>query len=269
MEPTTKARSSFTKVAMLVVLGRALLLAPGSLEAGSVPVRFTDGVLHGFLVLRTSDGAVIASGDLLQVAKGGQVESRMIFRFKDGSLSEESVVYTQQRVFALQSYRSVQRGPAFPADMEISLERSGKYRVKTKIHKNQREEVLDGRLELPPDVYNGMIINVVQNLPKGVAETVHFVAFTPKPRLIQLQLIPEGERKVQIGEVTKSATHYVFKPQLGTWLKLAATVLGRVPPDYHAWILTEEIPAFLRADGPFYMGGPNWRIELTGPRWPN
>jgi hypothetical protein len=254
--------SWFTKVAMAVVLARAL-------EAGAVPVRFTDGVLHGFLVLRTGDGAAIASGDLLQVAKEGHVESRMIFHFKDGSLSEERVVYTQQRVFAMQSYRSVQRGPAFPADVEISLERSGKYRVKTKTHKDQREEVLEGAIELPPDVYNGMVINVIQNLAKGLIETIHVVDFEPKPRVIELRLIPEGERKVQIGEVTKNATHYLIKPELGTWLKLAARVLGRVPPDYHAWILMEEIPAFLRADGPFFTGGPIWRIELTGPRWPN
>jgi hypothetical protein len=194
----------------------------------------------------------------------------MVFRFKDGSVFDETVVFTQQRVFTMQSYRLVQRGPAFTEDTEISLERaSGKYRVKTKARKDGREQVLDGTLDLPPDVYNGMVLLVAKNLPKGASETVHIVAFTPKPRLIQLELAPAGEHKVLVGELTKTAIHYVFKPQLGSWVKLFATLLGRVPPDYHAWVVTDEVPAFVRFEGPLYTMGPVWRIELTSPRWPN
>ena len=106
-------------------------LRPAS--ATPVSVRFIEGVTHGFLVLRTVDGGLIASGDLLQVSRHGQVESRMVFRFKDGSVFDETVVFTQQRVFVMQSYRLSQRGPAFTEDTEASLERaSGKYRVNTK-----------------------------------------------------------------------------------------------------------------------------------------
>jgi hypothetical protein len=247
-----------------------VLLWPRPLAAASVPVRFAEGAMHGFLMLRTVDGALMAPGDLLQVGRGGEVKSRMVFRFKDGSVFDETVVFTQQRVFTMQSYRLVQRGPAFTEDTEISLERaSGKYRVKTKARKDGREQVLDGTLDLPPDVYNGMVLLVAKNLPKGASETVHVVAFTPKPRLIQLELAPAGEHKVLVGELTKTATHYVFKPQLGSWVKLFATLLGRVPPDYHAWVVTDEVPAFVRFEGPLYTMGPVWRIELTSPRWPN
>ena len=92
----------------------------------------------------------------------------MLFHFKDGSLFDETVVFTQQRVFAMQSYHLVQRGPAFTEDTVISLQRaSGKYSVKTKSHKDGREEVIHGTLKLPPDVYNGMVITAVKNLPKG------------------------------------------------------------------------------------------------------
>src|SRR5207344_3554032 len=98
---------------------------------------------------------LIASGDLLQVGRGGKVESRMVFRFKDGSLFDETVVFSQQRVFAMQSYHLVQRGPAFAEDTEISLQgASGKYYVKTKSHKDGKEEAIDGVLEMPPDVPN-------------------------------------------------------------------------------------------------------------------
>ena len=251
----------------LLILMTALL-GQRPLAAAPVPVRFAEGSLHGFLVLSTPKEILIASGDLLQVGRDGEVRSRLVFHFKDGSLFDETVVFTQRNVFTLQSYHLVQRGPVFPEDTEISLERaSGKYRVKTRARKDGREKVLNGTLDLPPDVYNGMVLTVVKNLSVGAGETVHMVAFTPAPKLIKLKLAPEGEQKILVGGSEKSATHYVLKPILGVWLTLFASLLGRMPPDNHAWIVTADVPAFVKFEGPLYMNGPAWRIELTSPRW--
>jgi len=261
------ATRSFAKVAFLGLVG--LGAAMGTLVAAPVPVRFVEGSLHGFVALRSIDGALVAEGDLLQVVRGGHAEKRMVFRFKDGSVLEESVVFTQQGVYTLQSYGLLQRGPVFAEDIEISMERAtGKYRVKTKTHKDGREAVFEGKLELPPDVYNGLILSVLKDLPKGASETIHFVAFMPEPRLIQLVVSPVGEQKVLVGDLAKTAIHYVLKPEPGIWLKLFATLLGRMPPDEHVWILMDDVPAFVRFEGPLYPTGPVWRIQLTSPRWP-
>ena len=72
-----------------------------------------------------------------------------------------------------------------------------------------------------------------------------------------------------VGDLAKTAIHYVFKPQLGSWLKLFATLLGRVPPDFHAWIVADEVPAFVRFEGPLYATGAVWWIEVTSPLWPD
>ncbi|HSE15117.1 MAG TPA: hypothetical protein VLB08_05955 [Candidatus Deferrimicrobium sp.] len=256
-------------IAGLLVLMIALLWHR-SLAAAPVPVRFIEGSLHGFLVLSTSQGVLIASGDLLQVARDGEVKSRLVFHFKDGSVLDEMVVFTQRNVFTMQSYHLVQRGPVFPEDTEISLERaSGKYQVKTRTRKDGRERVRDGALDLPPDTCNGMVLTLVKNLSAGAGETVHMVAFTPAPKIIKLELAPAGEQKVVVGGIEKTATHYVLKPILGTWWKLFASLLGRTPPDNHAWIVTADVPAFVKFEGPLYMNGPVWRIELTSPRWPD
>lgn len=258
---------SLTKVATLGLLVLAMAMNP--LAAAPVPVRFAEGVTHGFLLLRSLDGILLATGDLLQIARGGEVEKRMVFRFTDGSVFEESTVFTERGVYTLRSYRLVQRGPVFSEDIEISLERAtGKYRVKTKAHEGGRENTLEGILDLPPDVYNGLILTVVKDLPKGASETVHYVAFTPEPRIIQLEMTPANEQKVLVGKLEKTAVHYVLKPRLGIWLKLFATLLGRVPPDEHVWFISDEVPAFVRFEGPLYTTGPVWRIELTSPRWP-
>ena len=255
---------------MSPVLCLAALLFAGSVAAEPVAVRFTEGVAHGFLALRTPQGGFVASGDLLQVVRSGAVESRMLFHFKDGSVLDETVVFSQERVFVLLSYRLVQKGPVFSEDSEISMERkTGKYRVKTTPRDGTKDAVLDGTLTLPPDTYNGMVLNVAKNLRKGTAETVHMVAFTPTARLIQLEVTTAGEHKVLVGDLAKSATHYVFKPKPGAWLTALSTLLGRMPPDSHAWIVTDDVPAFVRYVGPLHALGPVWHLELTSPRWPD
>ena len=252
--------------ALLVLVTSLLLHRP--LAAAPVPVRFAEGSLHGFLTLSTLAGVLIASGDLLQIVRDGEIRSRLVFHFKDGSVHDEMVVYSQRNVFTLQSYHLVQRGLAFLEDTEISLERaSGKYHVKTRARKDGREDVLDGTLDLPLDVYNGMVLTTVKNLSGGAGETVHMVAFTPAPKLIQLEFVPAGDHKILVGGSEKSATHYVLKPILGIWRKLFASLLGRMPPDNHVWIITADVPAFVMFEGPLYMNGPAWRIEQTSPRW--
>ena len=255
-----------TTAGLLILMAALLWQRP--LAAAPVPVRFAEGSLHGFLTLSTLAGVLIASGDLLQIVRDGEIRSRLVFHFKDGSLFDEKVVFTQRNVFTLQSYHLVQRGPVFPEDTEISMERaSGKYQVKTRARKDGREKVLDGTLDLPLDTYNGMALTVVKNLSSGAGETVHMVAFTPAPKLIRLELVPAGDHKILVGGSERSATHYVLKPILGIWLKLFASLLGRMPPDNHAWIVTADVPAFVMFEGPLYMNGPVWRIELTSPRW--
>jgi hypothetical protein len=146
---------------------------------------------------------------------------------------------------------------------------TGKYSVKTKAHKDEKETVLQGTLELPPDVYNGLILSVVKDLPKEATETVHFMAFTPEPRLIQLLVAPAGEQKILVGDLAKTAVHYKLKPQLGIWLKLFATVLGRVPPDEHVWILMDDVPAFVRFEGLSTRRGPSGESNCRVPAGPN
>src|ERR1043165_782940 len=100
----------------LPVLSVVILLSLSRLpldQISPVSVRFAEGAVHGFLTLRTTDNEVIAFGDVRQVNTGGAIESRTVFHFKDGSLSEETVVYDQQKVFSLQKYQLVQQGPAF------------------------------------------------------------------------------------------------------------------------------------------------------------
>src|SRR6185295_16121805 len=149
----------------------ATLLTWGASPASAAPVtvRYLEGVTHGFLVLRSSSGETLAEGDLLQVVRPEGVDSRLVFRFRDGSLYDETVVFTQNKIFTLLRYRLQQRGPSFPEEMEISVERAGdqgRYQVKSR-RAGGEADTATGEIEMPPDTYNGMFILLLKNLPKG------------------------------------------------------------------------------------------------------
>ena len=80
--------------------GLAIAGIAGVCSAGqAVQVRHIEGLVHGFLALSTLDGQRIADGDLIQLAHGGRVTSRLAFHFKDGSLHEETAVFSQRAIF--------------------------------------------------------------------------------------------------------------------------------------------------------------------------
>src|SRR4051812_23122337 len=87
-----------------------------------VPVRHAEGLVHGFLVLRSMDGTLLADGDLLQNVRGTRVTSRLVFHFKDGSLHDETTVFEQRQQFRLVSDHLVQKGPTFPQPIEMTVD---------------------------------------------------------------------------------------------------------------------------------------------------
>ncbi len=230
----------------------------------AVPVRYTEGMVHGFLELTTESGAFLAHGDLLQVARNGGVESRMVFHLAKGSVFEETVTFTQHDVFTMETYHLVQSGPAFENDLDASLSRTGSYVVKTKSHKDGAENEYAGSLSMPGDVYNGMMPTIVKNVPAEGSTTVHIVAFMPEPRLVAVELAPSGPQRVSLGQHEESAVSFALKPKLGLFLRIGAKLTGQLPPDSHILIVTDDVPAFVRSDGPLYTG-PVWRIALTAP----
>jgi hypothetical protein len=239
-----------------------------SLRADPVPVRHKEGIVHGFLTLRTTDGQLVASGDLIQLTRGDRVTSRLVFHFKDGSLSDETSVFSQRQTFRLLSNHLVQRGPAFtqPVDLKIDCA-TGQVTVSyTDDHGQAKVEA--ERMKLPPDLANGMILTLLKNIsPSAAPPAMSMVVATPKPRLVKLALSNGGDDPFTTAGAGRKAAHYIIKIEIGGLAGLVAPLLGKQPPDTHVWILGGEAPAFVKSEGPQFLGGPIWRIELVSPVW--
>jgi hypothetical protein len=238
-------------------------------EAARIAVRFPEGTTHGFLLVRSPAGEIIGHGEMTQVVKEGDlVESHLVFTFKDGSLHDELVIFSQHRVFSMLRYHLVQRGPSFPDQIEVSIDRrTAEYEVRSKAGEEGKQEALAGAFTLPDDVYNGIFVTMLLNMPKGASETVNFLAFTPTPEIIKLELRLVGVHPVRIGDQTRKAVQYVFKPDVGMIRELLGKATGKLPAHFHydCWILEDEVPSFVQFEGPLQLMGPIVRIELASP----
>jgi hypothetical protein len=251
------------------VLASAVLLRPALLPAEPVAVRHAEGLVHGFLSLSTLEGAILASGDLIQVARGDRVTTRLVFHFKDGSIHDETAVFSQRTRFRLVSDHVVQKGPAFERPMDMTIDTaSGQVNVRY-TDKDGKEKTEAERLKLPTDVANGLVTTLLKNIrPNAGPAAVSFVAATPKPRLVKLSIAVAGADSFTIAGSPRKATHYVLKVDIGGLTGALASFLGKQPPDSHVWILEGEAPAFVRSEAPLFTGGPVWRIDLVSPVWP-
>jgi hypothetical protein len=254
-----------------VVLGLLMASAVWVAAAGpggqAVPVRHREGLVHGFLVLTTLEGKRIATGDLIQTTRGDRVTSRLVFHFRDGSLYDETAVYSQRGRFRLIRDRLIERGPSFPHAIDMSVD-AATGAVTVRYDDDGKEKTESDRLDPIPELANGLILTLLKNVGSRPPQGLSMVVATPKPRVVRLAITVAGRDSFATGGAARKATHFVIKAEIGGLTGALAKLLGKEPPDSHVWILPGEAPAFIRSEQPMYAGGPLWRIELVSPAWP-
>src|SRR5438105_14320792 len=104
-----------------VLLACVSLLQANAQPAELVTVRHLEGLSNGFLALRTMEGKLLADGEITQVAKGDRVTSRVFFRFKDGSMYDDTAIFSQGGSFRLLIHHLVEKGHSFKHPMETKL----------------------------------------------------------------------------------------------------------------------------------------------------
>lgn len=244
-----------------------ILLRPGPLSAESILVRYPEGTTHGFLALRTLEGKLLASGELTEVVHGDQVVSHLVFRFKDGSVDDDTAVFSQRGMFRLISDHHIQKGPSFPHASNV-LVNAATGQVTVRYKDKDHEKMETDHLDLPRDLANGILLVLLKNILPDTRETkVSYVGAAPKPRLVHLSITPMGKETFSVAGARHRATLFVVKVEIGGIAGMLAPLLGKKPADTKVWVVGEGAPAFVRADQALYVGGPIWSIQITGPEW--
>jgi hypothetical protein len=260
---------AFCSKRWIVLAVLAYALQPG-LPAESVRVRCVEGTLRGFLALHSQDGRLLAVGDLTETIRGDRVTSHLLFRFKDGSVDDETTVFSQRGTFQLISDHHVQKGPSFPQPLDLLIDvRRGQVTSRS-TGKDGKEEVKNDPLSFPPDLANGMVLSIAKNILPDTLETkASMLVVTPKLRLVKLAISPRGEEPFSLPGSARKAMRYEIKIELGGVVGLVAPLVGKQPPNIQIWINEGPAPAFVKEEGPFFEGGPIWTILLASPVWPD
>lgn len=230
--------------------------------------RYKQGSSHGFLLLKSTDGKVIAVGDQLSVAHGNQVRSRLVFHFKDGSIDDEITVFRQGTVLALVSDHHIQKGPSFPEPLDMTVDVATK-QVTWHAIKDGKDEVKTQNMDVPPDLANGLMSAILENFPANAAEMkVPYIAGGSKPRIVKLAITRGDEDRFRVGDTSHRACVFNIHIEIGGVAGAVAPVIGKQPSDVKVWVMDGEVPTFLKLVGALYQKGPIWTMAITSPMWP-
>ena len=251
---------------------RPLLLASfvaATVGHAQIPVKHRQGTMRGFLLLKSEQGKVIAVGDLIQNAAGGEVHTELVFHFTDGSLDDDVTVFRQRNTFQLVSDHHIQTGPSFPKPLDIAVDVASS-QVTSREQHDGKVQTKVAHMDLPADLANGMMPAILCNLSPATAETrVTYLTGTPAPRTVTLSIKPAGHDAFHLSTTTRKATRFNIHVELGGLASVIAPVIGKQPADLQMWVLGGDVPTFLRLTGPLYLGGPVWTAEQTSPVWPS
>ena len=244
-----------------------LLAQAGWIWAEPVAVRFKEGSVHGYLELRSEQNKVVAAGDLIQTVHGERVTSRLTFHYRDGSLDDETAVFTQRGHFKLLTDHHIQKGPSYKDATDVSFDTSTG-RVIDRYSEKGKTKVDREQMDLPPDLANGLMLTALKNIRTDVKEwKVSYLVTTPKPRVINFSITPNGSASFSVAGLRHKATLLLVKAELGGIEGMIAPLIGKEPPDTKVWIAGDEVPAFVRSEGSLCLGCPILTIELTSPVW--
>jgi hypothetical protein len=271
MERALIASSRIRPTINLILAFITFILTATFLAAEDVPVVQRQGAVHGFLLLSDEHGKELAIGDQTNEVRGNLIHARTIFQFRDGSVDDEETVYRQGSTFQLVLDHHVQKGPAFskPSDVTVDVRKGEVSWIDLSSDDKQPKSQ---HMKLPRDLANGMIPLLVQNFPQGAASLqVSYLAVDSKPRIVKLDIKPNGNDKVLVGWTARQADKFDVHFDLGGIAGAVAPIVGKQPPDIYVWTLDGKagpVPEFVKLFGPLYQNGPKWTVLLSAPTWP-
>ncbi len=252
-------RNTFFVAALLAITLRAA--AP----AESIPVRHIQKPMHRFMVARSEAGQTIARGEFTQTVVGDDVTMRLLYRFVDGSIDDETTTYRQQDTFRLVSNHHIQNGPFFAKPVDYTVEAATGMATSRTTDKNGKPHLASEHIDLPNDLANGFVGTLLLNTPPNAAPfRVGILAPVGAGRLIRILISPEGEQPFQSGGHAEKATVFRIHPELGGIVGMIAPLIGLQPKDVMVWVLEGEEPAVVRIVGQLGGYGPVVSSELEG-----
>jgi len=233
----------FSLLAVLLVLGAGAASAD---EPPPIKPRHVFGTLHGFPSMSDTTGRVIADGELIQERTGDRLNVKIRWAFADGREVEEHDEFRVDAILAQTRFSYVEtRKESELRRFEIDF-RAGTALAETRNEKGemQREE---SKLDLPAGRsfagYGTALAVGELSLGPGGKDRITFVAFTPKPRGVTLDVIREQSESFTVAERPMLTDRYTLRAEIPFPVNLF--VKAR---DAHLWFTHTPPPVLVRAE---------------------
>jgi hypothetical protein len=248
------------------LVAMAVLGSSCNMQGQALKLRYRTSYEHGFVILRDAAGAILASGELTQVPSKHGIAMHVVFHFRDGSIDDETTLYSQEETIRLISDRHIQRGKSFPHPCDVTIDVPGQ-QVSFRDLSKTTDEAKPEHMDLPPDLANGLLMPLIQNMQANTPIEVSYVALAPKPRMVKLAIAKGGDDRFTVGGRSYKAAKYDVKVHIGGVAGVVAPMIGKQPPDTHVWVTESRVPAVVRLDSALYTDGPIWSVQFASPVW--
>ncbi len=232
-----------------------------------------EGAAHGFPSLRELNGKNLADGEFTQWLEGGHLHVRIVYQFSPVHRVEESALFVQKPQLVQESWSWQElNNDKIDRRFEVDL-RTGK--ASAEKLENGKTRHWSGQLKVEPGqtfAGFGFALAIMKNRGRLIhGQTLQFqaVGFTPKPRLVSVEISYAGLDHMLMSGRTIHGDRFVIHPKLPKIAQLFVTV-----PDTRIWLINPPPAGFLRWEGPLAEpSDPVIRVDLlpgneSGPAEP-
>jgi hypothetical protein len=236
-----------------------LLLLCGPAQA--VEVTHPEGNLRGFPII-SEKGHRVAIGFVAQWLDGDRLKCDTRYDFEDGRISDEKVTLRQKPELIQDSWFWEERKDGrvlrrIHVDFETGMANAMKlekgkpktWTAKLKIHPGQT---------FAGSGVSYAIKNLRDRLVAGHPVTLSVVAYTPKPRMVDVRIRHAGREPLHFVGRDLLADRFVLHPEVSWLVQLIAH-----PPDNYYWLYKDDPAGFLQFQGPLQeLSDPEVRISV-------
>src|SRR5215472_9295559 len=181
---------------LMVVLGCAVRPAAARDPGDPIRLQWQEGDVAGVTRILSADGGrTIGFIDYHQRRSGDHLEIVRVAHFNDGSSDEDQAEARIGETLEGLRGRSIIRDAHGHETVDVAIDVAGGH-ISGFSGRGANRQTYDEQLTLPPGTYWGPLISlVVKNYDANAADdrvVFHTVALTPKPRAIDLELVPDG-----------------------------------------------------------------------------
>jgi hypothetical protein len=242
----------------VLVLASSAAAAPAVARQSGDPIalKWVEGDVAGMTHILSADGSqTIGVVEYHQHRNGDVLDAVRVARFVDGSSDEDQVRARIGDTLVALGGRSILRDEHGNTVVDLTIDVPGG-RITGFSGLGSDRETYDEKVELPPGTYWGpLIFIVVRNFDQNAVDNrlvFRTVAPTPRPRVIDMELIRDGTAEVSPPGATLDVVKLKLRPTVN-WL--IDPIIQRIAPKTEFFIQPGAPPALARFEGPRNFGG--------------